>query len=215
MFYFRNIIFDLDGTLTDSLEGIFNSLVYALRQIGYEEIPEIMPTEFLGPPLQQGFKNIFHLNEKETELAVKVFREYYGSKGLFENHPYAGIPDLLAALADNGIRMFVATSKYEKYAWEIIRYFEFDKYIEDLQGADYGGNHSKADLIEMIMDKHRLEKHDTIMVGDTLHDIRGAREAAIKCIAVGYGFNSAETLKAANPDYYVEDVAELGEVIFG
>jgi phosphoglycolate phosphatase len=209
----RNIIFDLDGTLTNPIEGIFNSVKYALKQMNWPNIPVELSTEFIGPPLQNGFKAMFGMNDKETEMAVKLFRDYYGTRGLYENKPYEGIGELLSELTIQGKRIFVATSKLEKYAWEIIRHFEFDRYIEDIQGADYNGNHSKSDLIEAIIDKYRLAKKDTLMVGDTLFDMEGAHETGIKCLGVGYGFSSMDKLAAAFPDFSAETVNELGELL--
>ena len=181
----------------------------------FNDIPEELPAEFIGPPLQQGFKNIFGMNEKETAMAVSYFREYYGNHGLYENLPYEGISELLAELASQGKHLYVATSKLEKYAWEIIKHFEFDKYIEDLTGADYAGNHSKARLIETLINKYRLGRDESIMIGDTLFDIEGAHAAGIKCVAVGYGFDKREILLAGNPDYYAEDMDELGRLLLG
>jgi phosphoglycolate phosphatase len=209
----RNIIFDLDGTLTNPIEGIFNSLHYSLKLMHFNDIPSVLPPEFVGPPLQHSFKNIFGMNERETEQAVIYFREYYGNWGLYENKPYDGIEELLEELSKNGKKLYVATSKLKKYAWEVIRHFEFDKYIEDLEGADYAGNHSKSGLILSIMQKYRLKPEETLMIGDTLYDIEGAHEAGIKCIAVGYGFNSREILEAANPEIYVEDIEALTELL--
>jgi phosphoglycolate phosphatase len=209
----KNIIFDLDGTLTNPLEGIYNSLCYALRELNYRDIPKSLPIEFIGPPLQQSFKTIYDFNEKKVDLAVCYFREYYGTKGLYENYPYPGIDELLEELAMQGKKLYVATSKLEKYAREILLHFGFDNYIVDIQGADYAGNHSKSDLIEALITKHSLQKDETIMVGDTLFDIEGAHEAGIKCLAVGYGFSSKEMLEVAKPDYYVEDVESLMEML--
>jgi phosphoglycolate phosphatase len=208
----QNIIFDLDGTLTNPVEGILNSLRYSLKQMNYFDLPESLPVEFVGPPLQQGFKNIFGLNEMETEKAVRLFREYYGSHGLYENHPFEGIGELLEELSIQGKRIFVATSKLEKFAQEIIRHFEFDRYIADIKGADYAGEHTKSELIQALIEKYRLNPEETIMVGDTLFDIEGARDSGIKCVAVGYGFNGIETLKQASPDYLAGDVEELFEL---
>lgn len=208
---FKNIIFDLDGTLTNPIEGIFNSLCYSLKKMNYKNLPTELPQEFVGPPLQHGFKNIYGFTDKETDQAVLYFREYYGSRGLYENKPYVGIHELLEELSMKGKKLFVATSKLEKYAWEVIKHFEFDKYIEDLQGADYYGNHSKSELILAIIDKYRLNPEATIMVGDTLFDIEGAKEAGIKCIAVGYGFNTREILETAHPYIFVDDIEELTE----
>lgn len=209
----QNIIFDLDGTLTNPFEGIYNSLRYALKKIGYTPVPSTLPTEFIGPPLQQGFKNIFGLNPAETEQAVRCFREYYGQRGLFENHPYEGIIELLEHQAYSGRKLFVATSKLEEFAWKVITHFNIDRYITDLQGADYSGNHSKSGIIKALLEKYRLDLSDTIMVGDTVYDIEGAHEAGIKCIAVDYGFNTRETLVNAGADYYASTVGELSVLL--
>ena len=211
---FQNIIFDLDGTLTNPQDGILNSIKYALRSLHYQKIPDVIPLGFIGPPLQQSFKKVFGFNEKQTERAVELFREYYGKHGLYENIPYDGIEQFISYLSSEGKSLFIATSKLEKYAWEIIRHFEFDRYITDLTGAGYQGNHTKAELIQDIIERYRLNTEETVMIGDTAYDIEGAQQANVKCIAVGYGFTELSDLEAYNPDYIVEDVEDLIEMFY-
>ena len=217
MSHFIHLLFDLDGTLTNPRLGIGNSLRYALRQMhidGYS--PEILE-QFIGPPLQDGFRNLFGMNERNTNLAVEHFRTYFGEKGLYENIPYKGISELLEELHLSGKRIYVVTSKLEKYAQMIIRHFEFDKYIEDLQGAEYTGKHSgKSQLIAQLMERNRiLPTASVVMIGDTQYDMMGAREQGISSIAVAYGFGTHQTLSACNPDYIVDSVDELSELLVG
>jgi phosphoglycolate phosphatase len=212
---YRNLIFDLDGTLTNSKMGILNSLQYALKELHIENIPFEIPDAFIGPPLQRSFSELFALNKKQTDLAVEYFRLYYGKSGLYENEVFVGIPELVAYLNEMGCKIFVATSKLEKYARLIIEHFELNKYIDDLAGADYQGNHTKSELILKLMDKYRLEPSETLMIGDTHYDIIGARESGINSIAVGYGFGEKESLLSCSPTYYCHTVENLAEFLIG
>lgn len=213
--HFTHILFDLDGTLTNPRLGIGNSLKYALRQMHIDGYSDELLERFVGPPLQDGFKNLFGLNERNTNLAVEHFRTYFGEKGLYENIPYSGIQELLEALHHSGKRIYVVTSKLEKYAQMIIRHFEFDRYIDDLQGAEATGKHSgKGQLIAQLMERNRILPSTSVaMIGDTHYDMIGARENDIQGIAVGYGFGTPETLLACEPDYLVESVDDLAELL--
>lgn len=215
--HFTHILFDLDGTLTNPRLGIGNSLKYALRQMHIDGYSDELLERFVGPPLQDGFKNLFGLNERNTNLAVEHFRTYFGEKGLYENIPYSGIQELLEALHHSGKRVYVVTSKLEKYAQMIIRHFEFDRYIDDLQGAEASGKHSgKGQLIAQLMERNRILPSTSVaMIGDTHYDMIGARENDIQGIAVGYGFGTPETLLACEPDYLVESVDDLAELLLG
>ncbi len=215
MSMFNHIIFDLDGTLTDSKPGIANSLKYAMRQMHLAGYSEELLDRFIGPPLQDGFKNHCGLNEQNTQLAVDYFRTYYGEKGLFENTPYTGIAELLEELHFCGKQVYVATSKLEKYAIRIMRHFELDRCITDLIGAEYGGNHSgKGQLIAKLLERNQLlNASDVVMVGDTIYDIDGSHENEIPVIAVGYGFGKKEQLLACSPDYFAETVDDLCELL--
>lgn len=217
MALFSHIIFDLDGTLTDNTRGIKNSVRYALEKMHYEHIPDEIPDQFIGPPLQWGFKNLFGLNEKSTGLAVEYFREYYGENGWYENIPYPGISELMEDLHYNGKQMFIATSKLEKYAIKIMQHFEFDKYITQLAGADYSGlKATKSLIISAILETQQLlPSKEIVMIGDTAFDIVGGKEHGLSTIAVAYGFGKEEELKATNPDYFIESVEELYEVLIG
>jgi len=217
MSQFTHILFDLDGTLTNPRLGIGNSLKYALRQMQMDGYSDEILEKFVGPPLQDNFKNLFGMNERNTNLAVEHFRTYFGEKGLFENEPYQGISELLEELHLSGKRVYLVTSKLEKYAKMIMQHFEFDRYLDDLQGAEATGEHSgKGQLIGQLLERNRIPISDSVvMVGDTHYDLIGAKENKISSIAVGYGFGTAETLSLCNPDYMVGSVDELAELLLG
>lgn len=215
--HFSHILFDLDGTLTNPRLGIGNSLKYALNQLQLDGYSEQILERFIGPPLQDGFKNLFGLSERNTQLAVEHFRNYFGEKGLYENEPYPGITELLEELHFSGRKVFVVTSKLEKYAWMIVRHFGFDRYINDLIGAEATGKHSgKGQLINELMLRNRIHSSSLVaMIGDTHYDMIGAKENEISGIAVGYGFGTPETLSCCTPDYLVDSVDELAELLLG
>lgn len=215
MSQFTHIIFDLDGTLADPREGIRNSIKHALGKMKNAEFSEDLLERFIGPSLQWGFSNIFGMNEKDTDLAVKYFREYFGEKGLYENEPYPGIYDLMESLQSSGKKMYIASSKLEKYVHRILDHFGFEKYITMVKGADYGGlNASKKELIYDLMAIRQIDhSKEIVMVGDTVYDINGGKQNRISTIAVGYGFGIKEELIAAEPDYYVASVEELSKIL--
>ena len=214
---YTHIFFDLDGTLTDPRLGIGNSLKYALGQMQIDGYSDEILERFVGPPLQDGFKNLFGLNERNTALAVEHFRTYFGDQGLFENKPYPGISELLEELHFAGKRIYVVTSKLEKYAKMIVRHFEFDRYIDDLIGAEATGKHSgKGQLIFELMERTRIASSDSVvMIGDTPYDMIGANENEISSIAVTYGFGTVENLSKCDPNYLVDSVEELAELLVG
>jgi phosphoglycolate phosphatase len=215
MSQFTHIIFDLDGTLADPREGIRNSIKHALGKMKNAEFSEDLLERFIGPSLQWGFSNIFGMNEKDTDLAVKYFREYFGEKGLYENEPYPGIYDLMESLQSSGKKMYIASSKLEKYVHRILDHFGFEKYITMVKGADYGGlNASKKELIYDLMAIRQIDhSKEIVMVGDTVYDIHGGKQNRISTIAVGYGFGIKDELIAAEPDYYVASVEELSRIL--
>lgn len=208
---YTNIIFDLDGTLTNPYQGILNSLQFALNQLNYHDIPSEVPNEFIGPPLQKSFSSIYGLNSKQTDLAVEYFRTYYGRAGLYENEVFEGIHELFENLHESGRKIFVATSKLEKYARLILEHFELDKYLDDIAGADYQGTMSKPELIQQLITNYRMNLRDCVMIGDTHFDIEGAQECEIDSIAVGYGFGDKISLLNLEPTYYFDTVEELSE----
>ena len=212
---FTHIIFDLDGTLADPREGIRNSIKYALSKMKKGEFSEDLLERFIGPSLQWGFSNIFGMDEKDTDLAVQYFREYFGEKGLYENELYLGIYEMLEKLQADGKKMYIASSKLEKYVHRILEHFELEKFITMTKGADYGGKSaSKKDLIYDLMAVRQINHtDDVVMVGDTVYDVNGGKHNRISTIAVGYGFGIKEELIDIRPDYYVESVEELARLL--
>jgi phosphoglycolate phosphatase len=208
---YKHIIFDLDGTLSDSREGIYNAYYHTFNKLGLPNPGMEKLKTLIGPPLQKGFTDLFGLQGKDNEEAVKVFREYYSLKGLYENKLYDGMDTLLQKLILAQASLYVATAKYILYANQVLKYFGIDTYFTEVSGADYSGFHAKkAELIVAILRRHGIyDPIDVVMIGDTRYDIDAAAELAIDSIGVAYGFSTPEEVASFNPDYIANSVDDL------
>ena len=198
--FFMNLLFDLDGTLTDPGPGIIGCIEYALR--GLDRDPADYPglERFIGPPLYDSFLEMLG-GEEEAHAAVELYRERFGSVGLFENRLYDGIEACLAELASHGCRMMVATSKPRVFASRIIEHFTLGTYFEAVYGSELDGRLSgKPDLVAHILEAAGLEKAETVMIGDRSHDIAGAKANGIHSVGVLWGYGSFQELAEAGAD---------------
>lgn len=207
------ILFDLDGTLTDSGEGITKSVQYALEKMGItEENPENLRC-FVGPPLQESFMSYCGLDEEQTKQAVTFYRERFSQVGMFENSLYPKIPELLELLKINDKILGVASSKPEVYVKQILDYFGIAQYFETIVGSELDGARSKkAEVIEEALARLHMqnERDKVLMVGDKEQDVEGARSCGLQCIGVAYGYGSREELERAGAVYIAETVEDLG-----
>lgn len=210
-YMYTTFLFDLDGTLTDPKEGIVNSVIYALRKMGIDEQDHNKLLSFIGPPIQHSFANIYGMNEEQVTDAVTYYREYFKTKGMFENHVYEHIPSVLQDLKDTGKRLFVATSKPTVFAKQILEHFQMAHYFKEIVGSNLDGTRiAKAEIIQHILHTYDgLGKEDVVMVGDREHDIIGARQVGIDSIGVLYGYGSNEELVAAGATHISKDVESL------
>lgn len=211
---FTHLIFDLDGTLVNSKLGLENALNYVVEQMDLKLDGPAVIDQLIGPPIQQGLKNILGFNDQQIELATRLFREYYGQQGQFEGELYPNILELLEELCQQGKQLYVATSKSDRFVATVLRHFELDRYLVDSQGAGDGGLHTKAGLITELMDRNQiLPSEKIVMIGDTKYDVVGGQANEISTIAVGYGFGNNDELQALNPSYFVEEPEDLYELL--
>ena len=196
---YQYILFDLDGTLTESGEGIINSAKYALAKMGIGDYDETCLLRFIGPPLQESFRTLIGLSEQDTDLAIKYYREYYQEKGWCENRVYDGIEDLLKQLKDMQKTLIVATSKPEDMARKILQYFHLDSYFTYIAGASNGPERiKKEDVIRYALSVCKISNlSSAVMVGDRSQDVNGAKAVGLDCIGVLYGYGGREELKQA------------------
>lgn len=210
---YSNVLFDLDGTLTDPKTGITKSVQYALKKFNIfeEDLEKLEP--FIGPPLAQSFMEMYSLSQAEAKVAVEYYREYFSTIGIYENELYEGIVELLEILSKDRI-LIVATSKPSVFAEEILKYFEISKYFDYVCGSNLDGTMSdKTEIINYLLKARDLVKDSTIMIGDRKHDIIGAHNNKIASIGVGYGYGSEEELQNIKPTHYVKSVKALLEVL--
>ena len=193
---YKTILFDLDGTLTESGIGITRSVAYALKKRGIEETDQKKLDRFIGPPLIDMFQQLYGFTEEEAKQGVADFREYFSVKGIFENRVYDGVEEMLQALQKAGKTCVLATSKPEEYAVQIMERFGLAKYFAKICGATMDEKRTdKAEVIAYAMDE--IEKESAIMVGDREHDVLGATANGLPCIGVLYGYGSREELEAS------------------
>ena len=204
------ILFDLDGTLTDSAEGVIRSVQHMQETMGFK-VWETADLKFVvGPPLMKTFTEDFGMDVETAEKAMVVFRARYSTIGMYENKVYAGVEEMLEALKAKGKRMGVATSKKEELAIQILEHFGIAKYF-DVIGGDKRevGRNTKAKVMEYVLEALEAEKDDVIMVGDRLFDIEGAHALGVPCIAVEYGYGDREEFEQYGADYIVAKTEEV------
>ena len=206
---YKVILFDLDGTLTESGEGITKSVQYALEKLGKPEEDLKKLEVFVGPPLLQQFMTYAGLDEETGRKAVEYYRERYATVGIVENRPYAGVEETLDTLCDKGYILAVASSKPEYFVKKILDHFALTRYFSEIVGSEMSGKRTgKAEVIEEVLNRLNMQNHrnEVIMVGDKEHDVLGARKAGLECVAVSYGYGTEDELKQAQPLKIVDSV---------
>ena len=212
---YKNIFLDLDGTLTDSGEGIMNSVAYAMRKFGIEETDREKLRSFIGPPLYASFMREYGFDLEKSMLAVEYYREYFAPKGIYENRPYDGIPELLSALKKDGRRLYLATSKPEPYALEIVKHFGLYEYLDGLFGSTMTEERTKKEeVVAYALENTGIASTDVVMIGDRNHDIIGAKANGVASIGVLFGYGDREELEVAGADVIAESVEDLKRILF-
>lgn len=212
---YDTILFDLDGTLTDSSPGIINSIKYALNELGKEIPDEAVFQKFLGPPLIYSFKNFCGFDEELANRAVKLYRQRYDKYCDIENALYDGICDTLERLRSAGKRLIVATSKPDIYAKRIVSHFGLDRYFDAVCGATLDeSRNTKTMVIKYAIESCNVtDLEHTLMVGDRKHDIEGAANVGIDSMGVLYGYGDLSELKTAGANYIAASVSEIADII--
>lgn len=204
----KNIIFDLDGTISKSAPGILNAFEYALKKMGKIYSRDDL-YKYIGPPLRDSF--VEELGEESADKGVDYYRQYYFKKGLFETEIYDGIKDLMENLNLKGYKIFLATSKGEESSEKILDYFGILDYFSYVCGSENNKN-TKKKVIDHLLKENNLKNSESIMIGDRSYDIEAANNLEIKTIAVTYGYGNKEEFEKAsfiaNSPYEIINIIE-------
>ncbi len=212
---FSLLLFDLDGTITDSQRGITRSVQYALQQLGIPAPDPAAFRPFIGPPLFDSFRKLPGFDDARAIQAIHLYREYYTATGIFENELYPGIPELLSRLHGDGRTLALATTKPTVYAERILAHFNLTDCFAHVTGSNMDG--SRVDKDELVRDVlaafPHISPNRAVMIGDREYDILGARANGILSVAVTWGYGPCTELRTARPDYLVRSVRELEALV--
>ncbi|MCI7640640.1 MAG: HAD family hydrolase [Clostridiales bacterium] len=208
----KTVLFDLDGTLTDSGEGIINCAALALEHFGLEVPSREEMRVFVGPPLHETFRR-FGVPVDKTDEAIRVYRSRYVPTGMFENTPYPGIQALLEALKKEGYTLYVATSKPEEMSVTILERFGLAPFFDRICGASTDSSRSTKDAVIAYLLEQSGAKEDMIMVGDTKYDVLGAKAHGIPAIGVSWGYGSVAEMVQAGAIGIADTMEGLLELI--
>jgi phosphoglycolate phosphatase len=210
-----NILFDLDGTLTDPREGITRCIQYALGQFNGVIPPWEQLIWCIGPPLKPSFAQLLNTTDETIlDRALVHYRKRFSEKGIFENALYPGIVSALDDLQTAGFKLFLATSKPRIFARQILDHFKITPYFQAVYGSELDGRLSdKGVLVAHIIEQEELDPTATVMVGDRVYDIQGGKENGIMTAAVAYGYGTRDEIDAAHPDVVFETIADLTQTM--
>ncbi|MBQ3480881.1 MAG: HAD-IA family hydrolase [Oscillospiraceae bacterium] len=211
MFHF--ILFDFDGTLYDTVEGIAKSARYALEKLGVSAELEDLRC-FAGPPLVDKFMEAYGFSHEKAWEARGLFQERYIPVGVYESRPFPGMTAFLAALRAAGLTLAVATSKPQELAEQLLQRAGMRDCFAVVRGSGLAGNNnSKQEIVERVVAALGAEKEDCVLVGDTKYDVAGAHAAGLRCIGVRYGYAAPGELEAAGADAIAGDLSELEKML--
>lgn len=208
----KSIFFDLDGTLTDSGEGIFNCAELSLRHFGLPIPTRQEMRVFVGPPLRETFAK-FGVPADGIETAMEVYRSRYNTVGLFENTPYPGIRELLVRLKADGHKLYVATSKPESMAVRILEKFDLAKYFDIICGATFDKSRDSKEAVIAYLLAQAGDRSSAVMVGDTAYDVIGAKAHGIPTVGVAWGYGKVEDMVSAGAAAIANDMDMLYELL--
>jgi phosphoglycolate phosphatase len=200
------VSFDLDGTLLDTSEGIVQSVKYTVGEMGLQLPSDTNMDFFIGPPIQMSLQKFFGLDAETAQKGADIFRAYYKSEALYMANPYKGVFEMLDELRKKHLKIGVATYKREDYALDILRHFHIAEYCDVMCGADNRNVLKKSDIIQNSLTAVGVKPEETVYVGDTEHDAKGAQEVGVAFIAVTWGFGftndtvcSPNSIKISSP----------------
>ena len=208
---YKYYLFDFDGTLCDTTEGIFNSIIYSLDCYGIKEDDVEKLRYFVGPPLFESYKKIYGVSDEDAQWLIDKYRERYRQKAAEESEIYEGIKQMLERLKQDGKKIAIASSKPIYFVEEISRYHDIYKYYDFVSAEDFKNNHSsKRDLINACLDFFgNPDKAEVIMVGDRCYDIDGANAVGLDSAGAVYGFGTEEELTKAGATHILFEPCEL------
>lgn len=211
----KAVLFDLDGTMINSEEGITRCVQYALRSFGIEEPDRKKLLCFIGPPLDPVFRERYGMSYEDSWKAVEKYRERFDETGIFECELYDGVEEAVRSLKEQGYLLAVASSKPETACSRIVKHFGLDRYFDFVGGSTLDGSVStKTEVLHHLRRRiPDVKLEDMCLIGDTKYDVTGAREFGIPCIGVSYGFGTAEELKAAGAAEVFDDIREVVKYI--
>ena len=216
---YKYVLFDLDGTITEPFKGISGGIIYALNKFGVEMPDNSTLRKFIGPPLRDSFRDFCGFTDEQAEEATTYYREYYSVRGLEENDIMPGMDVALKTLQEQGYKLYVATSKPEKFARIILDNLGLLSYFDIVAGASFDGTRDKKELVIEYLLKQIKEKYkdfdlsQSIMVGDRHFDINGAKYFSMDSIGVTFGYGDYEELSRTGATYVVDTAQELVDII--
>lgn len=209
---FDYVIFDFDGTVADTGEGILKSLQYSFTAMG-DPAPDLSDLKkFIGPPVYYSYTHFYGISEDKVDIYIKKYRERYRDKGIYESKVYAGVKELIYSLKENNVKVGIASSKPEQLIYAVANYLEITNLFDAIVGvkSDNSKHSTKAGLITQAMnDLGATDKSKVLMVGDRCFDIDGAHEAGIKCCGALWGFGSKDEFEAHNAEFIVEEPSKI------
>lgn len=213
---YKYVFFDLDGTLTQSEFGIVEAAGRALAHFGIETPDRDLLKQFIGPPLYVSFHEFYGLSDEDSFEAIRVYREYYESEGVYQAPLFAGIPDMLRKLHDNGCKLMIVTAKPKPMAEVVAEHDGIRNLFEGIAGPAFEGRDpNKAVLIREAMETLGIpaeNRSEILMVGDRFYDIKAAAEVGIDSVGVLYGYGTEQELRESGATYIVKTAEEIAEV---